>query len=112
MQMANAVLSAPGWNRKVTIDGNAGGASGPDLEEQESCAKDGMSLLGQKWLPFVLLIGIGGRTFLSQGAVTNLPYFWDVLALYGAGFGAPSLRLSSCISEADFQSNALHLNSP
>lgn len=30
----NAVLSAPGWNRKVTIDGNTGGASGPDLEEQ------------------------------------------------------------------------------
>lgn len=41
----NAVLSAPGWNRKVTIDGNTGGASGSDLEEQEGCAKDGMSLL-------------------------------------------------------------------
>lgn len=45
--MANydAVLSAPGWNRKVTIDGNTGGASGQTWKIEEGCAKDGMFLL-------------------------------------------------------------------
>lgn len=39
MDSYNAVLGDPGWNKKVTIDRNIGGASGTDLEDQGRLCK-------------------------------------------------------------------------
>lgn len=48
MNNYNAVLSAPGWNRKVTIDRNTGGASCPDLEDQGRLC-EGWGVFAEKW---------------------------------------------------------------